>query len=156
MLNPLKRLVAIDTETTGFSNSDKIVEIACIEIIDGETGSSFHRWVNPTIGIPDRAFDVHGLSNEFLGCFFGPRNGQQIHQKRATSRIEQRIGNCLSMKLSCTLSEYPSGTCCPSVRCVCVCVCDGFAKLLLCIQRHRRPICISNTYIVVFTMCLAI
>ena len=66
MSHPLKRLVAIDTETTGFSNSDKIVEIACIEIIDGEIGSSFHRWVNPTIGIPDRAFDVHGLSNEFL------------------------------------------------------------------------------------------
>ena len=55
MSHPLKRLVAIDTETTGFSNSDKIVEIACIEIIDGEIGSSFHRWVNPTIGIPDRA-----------------------------------------------------------------------------------------------------
>ena len=60
------RLVALDTETTGFSNSDKIVEIACIEIVDGQIGNSFHRYVNPTIEIPDRAFDVHGLSREFL------------------------------------------------------------------------------------------
>ena len=35
MDHPLTRLVALDTETTGFSNSDKIVEIACIEIING-------------------------------------------------------------------------------------------------------------------------
>ena len=66
MDHPLTRLVALDTETTGFSNSDKIVEIACIEIINGEIGSSFHRYVNPIIEIPDRAFDVHGLSEEFL------------------------------------------------------------------------------------------
>ena len=62
----LTRLVALDTETTGFSNSDKIVEVACIEIVDGKIGSSFHRYVNPIIGIPERAFNVHGLSKEFL------------------------------------------------------------------------------------------
>ena len=66
MDHPSTRLIAIDTETTGFSNSDKIVEIACIEIENGKVGSSFHRYVNPTIGIPDRAFNVHGLSKEFL------------------------------------------------------------------------------------------
>jgi DNA polymerase-3 subunit epsilon len=33
---PMKgRQVVLDTETTGFSNNDRIVEIGCVELIDG-------------------------------------------------------------------------------------------------------------------------
>jgi DNA polymerase-3 subunit epsilon len=66
----MKRIVCIDTETTGFdySRGERIIEIAGVEIIDGViTGSSFHEYINPDGKIiPPDSYMVHKLSNEFL------------------------------------------------------------------------------------------
>tara|TARA_X000001036_G_C20552344_1_gene754912 strand:+ start:258 stop:917 length:660 start_codon:yes stop_codon:yes gene_type:complete len=61
--------VFLDTETTGLSYRDghKIVEIACIETLDLiPTGKIFHKIINPKRSVPEKAFEVHGFSEEFL------------------------------------------------------------------------------------------
>tara|TARA_A100001388_G_C28595660_1_gene415633 strand:- start:54 stop:722 length:669 start_codon:yes stop_codon:yes gene_type:complete len=63
------REVVLDTETTGLnpSTGDRIVEIGCVELLNHvATGKSFHQYVNPQRPMPDEAFRVHGLSDEFL------------------------------------------------------------------------------------------
>ena len=61
--------IFLDTETTGLSYSDshKIVEIACIETKDlTPTKNVFHKIINPQRNVPEEAFKVHGFSSEFL------------------------------------------------------------------------------------------
>ena len=60
--------ILLDTETTGLSSiSDKIIEIACIEIDDHiPTGKNFHFFLNPEMEISQGAYDTHGISREFL------------------------------------------------------------------------------------------
>jgi DNA polymerase-3 subunit epsilon len=66
------REIVLDTETTGFrpNDGDRIVEIGCIELVNHvTTGNTYHQYINPERNIPDEAFDVHGLSEEFLTDF---------------------------------------------------------------------------------------
>ena len=61
--------IFLDTETTGLSFRDghKIVEIACIETKDLiATGKVFHKFINPKRSVPDKAFQIHGFSENFL------------------------------------------------------------------------------------------
>ena len=61
--------VFLDTETTGLSFKDghKIVEIACIETKDLiPTNNIFHKFINPERDVPEEAFKIHGLSEDFL------------------------------------------------------------------------------------------
>ena len=61
--------IFLDTETTGLSFKDghKLVEIACIETKDLiPTKKVFHKFINPKRNIPEEAFKVHGLTQEFL------------------------------------------------------------------------------------------
>lgn len=62
------REIVIDTETTGLSmRHDRIVEIACIELVNRiPTGRRLHKYFNPHKPISVGAFRKHGLSNEFL------------------------------------------------------------------------------------------
>jgi DNA polymerase III subunit epsilon len=63
------REIVFDTETTGLDpyQGDRLVEIGCVELINGfPTGQSFHYYLNPERDMPDGAFQVHGLSAEFL------------------------------------------------------------------------------------------
>lgn len=63
------REVVLDTETTGLSplTGDRVVEIGCVELINHiPTGRHFHVYLNPERSMPEEAFRVHGLSNEFL------------------------------------------------------------------------------------------
>jgi DNA polymerase-3 subunit epsilon len=63
------REIVLDTETTGLSPSagHRIVELACLELINHvPTDRNFHRYVNPQRDMPTDAFNVHGLSAEFL------------------------------------------------------------------------------------------
>jgi DNA polymerase III epsilon subunit family exonuclease len=63
------REIVLDTETTGLDPLDghRLVEIGCIELINGiPTGQTFHRYFNPERGMPEEAYAVHGLSEEFL------------------------------------------------------------------------------------------
>jgi DNA polymerase III subunit epsilon len=63
------REIILDTETTGLDplNGDRLVEIGCVELVNRmPTGQTFHRYLNPERSMPQEAFNVHGLSAEFL------------------------------------------------------------------------------------------
>lgn len=63
------REIVLDTETTGFepSQGDRLVEIGCIELKNHvPTGEVFHTYINPERDVPESAFAVHGLSQDFL------------------------------------------------------------------------------------------
>jgi DNA polymerase-3 subunit epsilon len=63
------REIVLDTETTGFDpeSGDRIVEIGAIELMGHvATGETYHQYINPERGMPDEAFQVHGLGDEFL------------------------------------------------------------------------------------------
>jgi len=61
--------IVLDTETTGLSVKDghRIVEIGCIELEDLiPTKNIFHWYLNPERKVSEKAFEVHGYSDEFL------------------------------------------------------------------------------------------
>lgn len=63
------REIILDTETTGLdpATGDRLVEIAGVEVLNFiPTGEHFHVYLNPERDVPDEAFQVHGLSTEFL------------------------------------------------------------------------------------------
>lgn len=63
------REIVLDTETTGLSPAEghRVVEIACVELVNCiPSGNHFHRYINPERTMPEEAFAVHGLSEEFL------------------------------------------------------------------------------------------
>ena len=63
------RSIALDIETTGLSflEGHKIVEIGCVELLNNfPSGKTWQRYINPERSIPEEAFKIHGLSNEFL------------------------------------------------------------------------------------------
>ena len=61
--------IVLDTETTGISIKEghRIVEIACIEL-DNQipTGRKFNYCINPQRKVSEKAFEVHGYTDEFL------------------------------------------------------------------------------------------
>jgi len=63
------REIVMDTETTGLNPFDghRIVEIGGVELFNHvPTGRVYHQYINPERGMPQEAFDVHGLGDEFL------------------------------------------------------------------------------------------
>lgn len=63
------REIVLDTETTGLSPEEghRIIEIGGIELINHvPTGESHHVYINPEREVDQGAFEVHGLSTEFL------------------------------------------------------------------------------------------
>lgn len=65
----MNREIVLDTETTGLSpaDGDRLVEIGCVELINHiPSGRHYHVYINPQRSMPEEAFRVHGLSEEFL------------------------------------------------------------------------------------------
>ncbi|WP_195821037.1 DNA polymerase III subunit epsilon [Roseobacter sp. MH60115] len=63
------REVVLDTETTGFDpeTGDRIVEIGAVELMGHmATGKTYHQYINPERSMPEEAFQVHGLGDDFL------------------------------------------------------------------------------------------
>jgi DNA polymerase-3 subunit epsilon len=63
------REIVLDTETTGFEpeTGDRIVEIGALELLNHlPTGRTFHVYINPERSMPEAAFAVHGLGDDFL------------------------------------------------------------------------------------------
>ena len=61
--------IVLDTETTGLSVRDghRIVEIGCIELDNlVPTKNIFHFYLNPERKVSEKAFKVHGYTDEFL------------------------------------------------------------------------------------------
>ena len=75
------RQIVLDTETTGLDpqNGHRIVEIGCVEIQNRKlTGKHYQVYLNPEREVDEAAFEVHGLSTEFLS---GKRRFHQIEQE---------------------------------------------------------------------------
>jgi len=63
------REIVLDTESTGldYKQGDRIIEIGCIELINKiKTNNYFHTYINPERGVSQGAYNVHGISTEFL------------------------------------------------------------------------------------------
>ena len=61
--------IVLDTETTGLSvrEGHRIVEIGCIELENLiPTKNRFHCYLNPERKVSEKAFEVHGYTDEFL------------------------------------------------------------------------------------------
>ena len=61
--------IVLDTETTGISINEghRIVEIGCIELDNLiPTKKKFHCYLNPGRKVSEKAFEVHGYTDEFL------------------------------------------------------------------------------------------
>ncbi|WP_036772067.1 DNA polymerase III subunit epsilon [Photorhabdus australis] len=73
MSTAITRQVVLDTETTGMNKlgvhyeGHKIIEIGAVEVINRRlTGRHFHIYVKPDRLVDPEAFEVHGISDEFL------------------------------------------------------------------------------------------
>jgi DNA polymerase-3 subunit epsilon len=63
------REIVLDTETTGFDpeQGDRLVEIGAVELWNHvATGETYHVYINPERSVPQEAFEVHGLGDDFL------------------------------------------------------------------------------------------
>ena len=63
------REIVLDTETTGFEPGEghRIVEIGALELLNKmPTGRTYHQYINPERAMPNEAFEVHGLGDDFL------------------------------------------------------------------------------------------
>ena len=61
--------IVLDTETTGISVKEghRLVEVGCIELENLiPTKNKFHCYLNPERKVSDKAFEIHGYSDEFL------------------------------------------------------------------------------------------
>ena len=61
--------IVLDTETTGISVKEghRVVEIGCIELENLiPTKKNFHCYLNPERKVSEKAFEVHGYTDEFL------------------------------------------------------------------------------------------
>ena len=61
--------IVLDTETTGLEVKEghRIVEIGCIELENQiPTSKKFHCYLNPERKVSEKAFEIHGYSDEFL------------------------------------------------------------------------------------------
>ncbi len=90
------REIVLDTETTGLDpyQGHRLVEIGCVELVNRiPSGQVFHVYLNPERDMPLEAFNVHGLSSEFLSDktrFADDRRGvRRLHRRRA-ARDPQR------------------------------------------------------------------
>lgn len=65
------REIIVDTETTGLDPFEdpahRIVEIGAVELWNHiPTGETYHQYINPHRNMPQDAFNIHGISEQFL------------------------------------------------------------------------------------------
>ncbi|WP_340617094.1 DNA polymerase III subunit epsilon [Xenorhabdus entomophaga] len=73
MSTAITRQIVLDTETTGMNKlgvhyeGHNIIEIGAVEVINRRlTGRHFHIYIEPERLVDPEAFEVHGISDEFL------------------------------------------------------------------------------------------
>ena len=90
--------VVLDTETTGISVKEghRIVEIGCIELDNLiPTKNKFHCYLNPERNVSQKAFEVHGYTDEFL-----------LKQKKFAEIVEEFLKFIKGKKLVIHNSEF--------------------------------------------------
>lgn len=58
--------VSFDTETTGLSRFDRIVEIGAVRVLNGVVVDRFQTLCNPERSIPEAASSVNGITNDMI------------------------------------------------------------------------------------------
>ncbi|GAB7207275.1 hypothetical protein OS21_37710 [Dickeya oryzae] len=73
MSTAITRQIVLDTETTGMNKlgvhyeGHKIIEIGAVEVVNRRlTGRHFHVYLRPDRLVDPEAYNVHGISDEFL------------------------------------------------------------------------------------------
>ena len=73
MSTAITRQIVLDTETTGMNKlgvhyeGHNIIEIGAVEVINRRlTGRNFHVYIKPDRLVDPEAFEIHGISDEFL------------------------------------------------------------------------------------------
>src|ERR1041385_2260922 len=63
-----RTVLAVDTETTGYSPADghRLIEVARVAIVDGALGEEWSTLVNPGRPIPAEATRVHGITDAMV------------------------------------------------------------------------------------------
>ena len=90
--------VVLDTETTGISVKEghRLVEIGCIELDNLiPTKKSFHYYLNPERKVSEKAFEVHGYTDEFLS-----------HQKKFNEISEEFLSFIQNKRLIIHNAEF--------------------------------------------------
>ena len=93
--------IILDTETTGLNVKDghRIVEIGCIELDNLiPTKKSFHCYLNPERKVSEKAFEVHGYSDDFLS-----------KQKKFSEVVDDFLGFIEGKKLVIHNAEFDMG-----------------------------------------------
>lgn len=57
-------IIAIDTETTGFRRSDRIVELGMVMFKGSDIIDTYHSYLNPGFHIPEETTEIHGISDK--------------------------------------------------------------------------------------------
>lgn len=65
------RYIIVDTETTGMSKSDHIIELGAHEIINGKlTGAQFHIYIKPRIIMSQSIIKIHSITNDYYDKYY--------------------------------------------------------------------------------------
>lgn len=86
--------IILDTETTGLDN---LAEVCSIAIVDSEGGILLDTLIKPIRGIPAKATDIHGITNEMVA---------NAPSWRKMSRLVQTLLTMVSHNLICYNSDY--------------------------------------------------
>ena len=62
----MTRVVVLDFETYPYNGKSFLMEIGCVEIIDGQIGGSFQTMVRPVDKVNDFVLNLTGISQEVL------------------------------------------------------------------------------------------
>jgi DNA polymerase III epsilon subunit family exonuclease len=89
------RLVAVDTETTGFdADRDALLEVACVALENGTIGETWARFVRPVgaksavRAIAPGATRVHGITDEMVAAAQYPREvGDALAERCANATL---------------------------------------------------------------------
>lgn len=62
----IKNYFIVDTETTGFTNYDEVIDLAAVRVENGKIVDKFQRFIIPTKKISEDSIKIHGLTKDFL------------------------------------------------------------------------------------------
>lgn len=101
----------VDTETTGLSNEDEIVEIA---IIDAAGTFEFSSLIKPSRPIPQEATRIHGITNEMVKVALSPPRAWPIIRHMIVGRPLLAYNapfDCQMMEQTFGLHDYATWDC---------------------------------------------
>lgn len=64
LLKDLNEYVLFDTETTGMSNGDLLIQLSALKIRGGAVIDTFNEHINPNVSIPSKIVKLTGISDE--------------------------------------------------------------------------------------------